>query len=66
MKTLFEKNLKLKLVETKSGAKLLLLEESENHYWLEQNINKNSKYGVAYKMLKQQNPNFYMFWEIKD
>ncbi len=66
MKVLFEKNLTLKLIETKSGAKLLMLEEEPNHFWLEQNPLKDSKYWVAYRLLKKQYPDLYMFWELKD
>jgi hypothetical protein len=66
MKVLFEKIVKYKLVETKSGAKLLMIEESPNHFWLEQNPMKESKYGVAYRLLKKIYPDLYMFWEIKD
>ena len=66
MKILFEKIQKVKLVETKTGAKLLMIEEAPNHFWLEQNPLKESKYGIAYRMLKQIYPDLYLFWEIKD
>ncbi len=66
MKVLDEKTLKWKIVETKTGAKLIVIEESPNHFWIEQNPLKESKYWVAYRQLKQIYPDMYMFWEIKD
>ncbi len=59
-------DLGLEVVKTKSGALLYKINVSENHFYLEQNPLKDSKYGVAYRMLKQKYPEFYMFWEIKD
>jgi len=37
-----------------------------NHFWLEQNPLKNSKYWIAYRQLKAVYPDLYLFWEIKD
>ena len=54
------------LVKTKKGALLYKITIAENHFLLEQNPLKNSKYGVAYRALKEKYPEFYMFWEIKD
>jgi transcription termination factor NusB len=59
-------DLSLDLVKTKKGAILYKISVSENHFFLEQNPLKNSKYGVAYRALKEKYPEFYMFWEIKD
>ncbi len=66
MKVIKEFELKLKLVQTKSGAKLYKIDVAPQHFFLEQNPNKKSKYGVAYRQLKEKYPEFYMFWEIKD
>jgi len=66
MKVLDEKILKWKIVETKSGAKLIMIEEAPGHYWLEQNPLKESKYGMAYRQLKKLYPDLYLFWEFKD
>ena len=66
MKVLDEKILKWKIVETKTGAKLIVIEESPNHFWIEQNPLKESKYGIAYRELKKLYPDLYLFWEIKD
>jgi len=43
-----------------------MIEESPNHFWLEQNPLKESKYWIAYKLLKNIYPDLYLFWEIKD
>ncbi len=59
-------DLSLDLVKTKKGAILYKINVAENHFFLEQNPLKNSKYGVAYRALKEKYPEFYMFWEIKD
>jgi len=59
-------DLGLEVVKTKSGALLYKISVSDNHFFLEQNPLKNSKYGVAYRMLKEKYPEFYMFWEIKN
>ena len=66
MKVLDEKKFKWKIVETKTGAKLIVIEESPDHFWIEQNILKESKYGIAYRELKKLYPDLYLFWEIKD
>ncbi len=66
MKTLKEWDFRLKLVKTRSGAILHLIEVGENHFFIEQNPLKDSKYGVAYRKLKQKYPEFYIFWEIKN
>ncbi|WP_456392524.1 DUF7132 family protein [Persephonella sp.] len=59
-------NIELELVKTKSGAILYKINVGENHFFLEQNPLKDSKYGVAYRKLKEKYPEFYMFWEIKN
>jgi len=66
MKVLDEKILKWKIVETKTWAKLIVIEESPNHFWIEQNPLKESKYWIAYRQLKRIYPDLYLFWEIKD
>jgi len=66
MTTLKEWNVLVELVKTKSGAILYKINLDENHFFLEQNPLKDSKYGVAYRHLKLKFPEFYMFWEIKD
>ncbi len=66
MITLKEWNFKLKLVRTKRGAILHVIEIDKNHFWIEQNPLKDSKYGYAYRKIKEKFPEFYMFWEIKD
>lgn len=66
MRKLFEKDIKLQKVVTKSGVELWKIELSPDHFFLEQNPFKNSKYGKAYRMLKEKYPAFYMFWEIKN
>lgn len=48
MRTIEEKPIKLKVVRTKRGALLHMIEISKNHFFLEQNLLKDSKYGVAY------------------
>ncbi|NPA11129.1 MAG: hypothetical protein GXO62_02690 [Epsilonproteobacteria bacterium] len=66
MKVLKEFDYKLKEVETKTGDKLLRIDIDKNRFFLEQNINKDSHSAEIYKKIKEKNPNFYMFWEIKD
>ncbi len=66
MTTLREWNVLVELVKTKTGAVLYKINLDDNHFFLEQNPLKDSKYGVAYRMLKLKYPEFYMFWEIKD
>ncbi|NPA12996.1 MAG: hypothetical protein GXO45_03300 [Aquificae bacterium] len=59
-------DIQLELVKTKKGALLYKITVADNHFFLEQNPLKDSKYGVAYRKLKEKFPEFYMFWEIKD
>ena len=66
MRVLEERNIKLKKVLTKSGSELYLIEISPDHFFIEQNYKKPSKYGIAYKKLKEKYPDFFMFWEIKN
>jgi len=66
MRTLKEWDVKVKLVRTKRGAILHKIELSKDHFFLEQNPLKESKYGVAYRKIKNKFPEFYMFWEIKN
>ncbi len=66
MKTLKEYNSIIEIVKTKSGAVLHKINIDKNHFFLEQNPLKDSKYGNKYRILKEKNPNFYMFWEIKN
>ena len=66
MTTLKEWNVLVELVKTKTGALLYKINVKDNLFFLEQNPLKDSKYGVAYRMLKLKYPEFYMFWEIKD
>ncbi len=56
----------LELIETKSGMLLYKIVLDEDHFFLEQNFLKKSKYGVAYEKLREKSPNFVMFWEIKE
>jgi len=66
MRVIKEWNVKVKLVRTKRGAILHMIELKPGHFFLEQNPLKDSKYGVAYRKIKQSFPEFYLFWEIKD
>ncbi len=66
MKVLKEWDVKVKLVRTKRGAILHMIELEPGHFYLEQNPLKDSKYGVAYRKIKEHFPEFYMFWEIKN
>ncbi|WP_457639744.1 DUF7132 family protein [Persephonella sp.] len=59
-------DVEIELVKTKKGAILYKINISDNHFFLEQNPLKDSKYGVAYRKLKEKYPEFYMFWEIKN
>jgi len=59
-------NIELELVKTKKGVILYKINVDKNHFFLEQNPLKESKYGVAYRKLKEKYPEFYMFWEIKN
>ncbi|MRI59063.1 MAG: hypothetical protein C6H99_06120 [Epsilonproteobacteria bacterium] len=60
------KKITFELFETKDGVLLRKIIIDENHFFLEQNPHKESKYGVAYRQLKEKYPSFYMFWEIRD
>ena len=66
MKVLYKKPIVFEEVETKSGAILKKIVIDENHFLLEQNPLKDSKYGNMYRKIKSKNPNFYLFWEIMD
>ncbi len=66
MEEIFSKDIKLKKVIVKSGAELNLIELDKNHFYIEQNPEKNSKYGKAYRLLKEKCPEYYMFWEMKN
>ena len=66
METLKEWNFRLKLVRTRRGAILHVIELGKNHFFIEQNPLKDSKYGYAYRRIKAKFPEFYMFWEIKN
>ena len=59
-------DIEVELVKTKTGAILYKINVSDNHFFREQNPLKDSKYGVAYRKLKEKYPEFYMFWEIKN
>ncbi len=64
MEVLKEWDVKLKLVKTKSGAILYVIDFGDG-FFIEQNPLKDSKYGVAYRKLKSMYEEIYMFWEIK-
>ncbi len=66
MEKIREWDVQIELVKTKSGALLHKINVGENHFYLEQNPLKDSKYGVAYRKIKEIYPEFYMFWEIKN
>ncbi len=66
METLKDWELKLEVVKTKKGVVLHKITLSEDHFFLEQNPLKDSKYGFAYRKIKEKYPEFYMFWEIKN
>ncbi|WP_456464806.1 DUF7132 family protein [Persephonella sp.] len=59
-------DIEVELVKTKTGALLYRINLTDNHFFLEQNPLKDSKYGVAYRKIKEIYPEFYMFWEIKN
>ncbi len=65
MEVLKEWDVKLKLVKTKTGALLYVIDYGDG-FFIEQNPLKDSKYGVAYRKLKQLYEDMYMFWEIKN
>jgi len=66
MEVLKEWPVKLQLVRTKKGSVIYRIVLDDNHFFLEQNPLKNSKYGYAYRAIKERFPEFYMFWEIKN
>ena len=66
MEVLKEWEVKVKLVKTRRGAILHLVELEPGHFYIEQNPLKDSKYGVAYRRIKENFPEFYMFWEIRN
>jgi hypothetical protein len=66
MKVKESHELRLQKVITKSGVELLRIVVAPNHFFLEQNPAKPSKYGVAYRKIKEIYPDFYMFWEFKN
>ncbi len=66
MIVLYRKPIFFEEVETKSGAVLKRIVVNENHFFLEQNPLKESKYGKIYRRIKTKRPEFHMFWEIKD
>ncbi len=66
METIKSWDMKLEVVRTKKGILLHRITLGDNHFFLEQNPFKDSKYGVAYRRIKERFPEFYMFWEIKD
>jgi hypothetical protein len=66
MKVKESHELRLQKVVTKTGVELWRIVVAPNHFFLEQNPTKPSKYGVAYRQIKEIYPDFYMFWEIKN
>ncbi len=66
MRVIFDKTIFFEEVETKSGAILKRIVLGKNHFLLEQNPLKESKYGKMYRKIKAKKLDFYMFWEIKD
>jgi len=66
MEVLKDWDLKLQIVKTKKGVLLYKIQITDSHFFLEQNPLKDSKYGYAYRKIKEIYPEFYMFWEIKD
>ncbi|MEO2065744.1 MAG: hypothetical protein ABGX17_04495, partial [Desulfurobacteriaceae bacterium] len=60
------RELRLQKVVTKTGVELWRIVVAPNHFFLEQNPTKPSKYGTAYREIKKIYPDFYMFWEIKN
>lgn len=64
METLKEWDVKLKLVKTKKGSLLYLIDFGDG-FFIEQNPLKESKYASAYRRLKALYDELYMFWEIK-
>ncbi len=66
MEVIKDWDIKLEIVKTKKGVLLHKIQVGENHFFLEQNPLKDSKYGFAYRKIKEIYPEFYMFWEIKN
>jgi len=66
MEILKEIPVKLQLVKTKRGSILYRILIDENWFFLEQNPLKNSKYGFAYRNIKEKFPEFFMLWEMKN
>ncbi|RUM62015.1 MAG: hypothetical protein DSY66_00715 [Persephonella sp.] len=66
MEVIKDWDLKLEIVKTKRGVLLYKINIDDNHFFLEQNPLKDSKYGYAYRKIKENYPEFYMFWEIKN
>ena len=66
MEVIKEWDIKLDIVKTKKGILLYKINVGNNHFFLKQNPLKDSKYGVAYRKIKEVYPEFYMFWEIKN
>ena len=64
MEVLKEWDVKLKLVKTKTGALLYVIDFGDG-FFIEQNPLKDSKYGHAYRKLKGMYEETYMFWEIR-
>ncbi len=65
MEAVKNRDIKLEVVRTKKGVLLHKITIGDDHFFLEQNPFKESKYGVAYRKIKEKYPEFYMFWEIK-
>jgi hypothetical protein len=61
-----KQNIAFEFFKTKDGVLLKKIELNKEHFFLEQNPHKKSKYGLAYSKLKEIYPSFYMFWEIKN
>jgi len=58
MKVKESKEIQLQKVITRKGVELIKIEVAPNHFFLEQNPEKPSKYGVAYEELKKLYPDF--------
>ena len=66
MEVLKEWPVRLQLVRTRRGAVLHRIVVGKDHFFLEQNPLRESRFGVAYRRIKAAFPEFYMFWEFKD
>ena len=64
METIREWDVKLRLVKTRRGVQLYVI-DLDDRFFIEQNPFKESKYGMAYRKLKSLYPDLYMFWEIR-